>query len=204
MNYYFDVKLNFQEKLYKYFEWDTDDKVVNINKIAIIKINFSDFLKLYSGKVLIEKNLYDSIIVPDFFDKRYNHAAIFTDTNNSIVVAFDETMQSKLYSSLSFNDELNIQKVSHRLKKEIVKFDLLESFKSSDITRHDEKINCKVNKEIDSLIKAEKYSKLRYWHNTLFKSNESDINIIIDVLKKLSIEKKSILYEKISYSFKEV
>ena len=56
MDYIYDIVLNFQNNYYDFYEWRSTDKIINIKKILIYKVNNKDYLDLKYNDVIIDKN----------------------------------------------------------------------------------------------------------------------------------------------------
>ena len=56
MEYVYDIVLNFQKEYYEFYEWKSSDKIINIKKIPIYKINTKDYLNIKNNEVTIDKN----------------------------------------------------------------------------------------------------------------------------------------------------
>ena len=54
MQYYYDVLGNFSEYILKFYEWESNDDIVNIKKIPFIKISKEDMRVLLSYSVILE------------------------------------------------------------------------------------------------------------------------------------------------------
>ena len=57
MDYIYDIVLNFQNKYYDFYEWKKTDKLINIKKILVYKVNNKDYLDLKYNDVIIDKNI---------------------------------------------------------------------------------------------------------------------------------------------------
>ena len=55
MDYIYDIILNFQDNYYEFYEWQVQDKIINVKKIIIYKINNEDYLNLKYNEVIIDK-----------------------------------------------------------------------------------------------------------------------------------------------------
>ena len=53
MNYIYDIVLNFQDNYYQFFEWNRKDKIKNISKIVVYRVNDQDLYNLKYNQVTI-------------------------------------------------------------------------------------------------------------------------------------------------------
>lgn len=56
MDYVYDIVLNFQNKYYDFYEWQKNDKIINIKRLPIYKITNKDYLNLKYNDVTIDVN----------------------------------------------------------------------------------------------------------------------------------------------------
>lgn len=205
MNYYYDVKLNFLSELYNFYEWDELDNIMDVQKIPIVKISFNDFLKFYTNKIKIELDFLEKIKNKTIIKNGLlEYACIFTDTNNAIGVLFNESGESILFSSLSYNDELNIEEVGYKLKKEKINYSVVESNIVSKSLRFENKIKSMVKNEIENMIENKNYSKLKYIYNVVNKINEKNLDLIIENLNNIKDNELLNFYEIMNFNTKNV
>ena len=56
MDYIYDIVLNFQNNYYDFYEWQKEDKIINIKKIPIYKISTKEYIDIKNYQTIIEKN----------------------------------------------------------------------------------------------------------------------------------------------------
>ena len=56
MEYIYDIVLNFQKTYYDFYEWNRADKIINIKKIPIYKIDVNDYLNIKKNEVTINRD----------------------------------------------------------------------------------------------------------------------------------------------------
>ena len=54
MDYVYDIVLDFQNEYYDFYEWQTNDKIINIKKVPIYKVTNRDYLNIKNHDVTIE------------------------------------------------------------------------------------------------------------------------------------------------------
>ena len=52
MNYIYDIILNFQERIYDFYEWNKTDVITHIRKIPVFKISSKDLYNIENYNVL--------------------------------------------------------------------------------------------------------------------------------------------------------
>ena len=53
MDYIYDIVLNFQNNYYDFYEWKSTDKVINIKKILVYKVNNQEYLNLKYNEIIL-------------------------------------------------------------------------------------------------------------------------------------------------------
>ena len=61
MNYIYDIVLNFLENYYQFFEWNRNDKIKNISKIAVYHIKDDDLINLTYNKVTLGNDFLEKL-----------------------------------------------------------------------------------------------------------------------------------------------
>jgi hypothetical protein len=62
MKYIYDIILNFNERLYEFYEWKDNDDVEYIKRIPIFKVSNDVFSDLKSNKVLVTNEFIERVI----------------------------------------------------------------------------------------------------------------------------------------------
>ena len=180
MNFYYEIKLNFNDQLLEFYEWNSDDKLDLIKKIPLIKIKSNifkdiclydfkvnqDFLELINGRTTCKDN------------SRIENACIFCDTKNCIAVEFDNQGKSIARSCLMLEDENNICEISYSLKSRNINIEKLNKLHLSNEFRQEIKIKQIITKEILELYKNNNINKLKYLYYEWFGEIESNKEII--------------------------
>ena len=63
MEYIYDILLNFQKDYCDFFEWQPSDKIINIKKIKLYKINNKDYLSLKYNNIILDTNIFDNQVL---------------------------------------------------------------------------------------------------------------------------------------------
>ena len=58
----YDIKLNFSNDYFDFFEWRLDDKIINVKKIKLYKVSSKDYLILKYNDVIVD-NKFDKMIL---------------------------------------------------------------------------------------------------------------------------------------------
>jgi len=191
MNYYYDLTLNFNvNNLYKFYEWELSDGLVEIKKIPIKRVDEKTFLKIYK---------YNGIVLPSFLQTIKNkttykksgkinlisYACILTDTKFGIALLFNNKGRIISRSNLLLEDELNVIEIGYSLKKENVLFEKDDEIISSNYLRQEKKMIEKIKDEIDKAYQNNDESKLVYCYLEWFNKKNSNIK---QIYKKMIAE----------------
>lgn len=209
MNFYYDIKLNFLENNYYFYEWSNQDKVINIKKIPLFRIDFDVLQDMYKYNIKVNKEFLTLIDhKTKTNNKNIKYAALFGDRANAIALLFNEKGQTIKRSSLIFEDDLNINEILfsvHNTKLEYTKEGLLPLIKEARIN---EVVKEEILKEFASLFKTNNYPKISYLYNEWFNKEETNFDIIKETinnrLKEKITEKEYLIYQIIKSSYKKV
>ena len=192
MNYIYDIYLNLNKKLYDFFDWNRNDKLIHIKKIPILKIDKNIFKSLVSSKVKIEK---------DFLQKIHNkteiwninecipYCLLFTDSLNIIAIEFDSSGKSIKKSQLCIEEELEILEITNKIRENKLNIEILN--KESTILKTRKQLNDEnfINNELKNI----NNQKLSYIYFECFGEHEKNKNIILKKIK--SIKTNSDIYK---------
>lgn len=210
MNYYYDVLLNFQDIYYMFYEWDELDNIEFIKKIPLVhtdskvvsdmiskKLKITiDFLKQIENKTKLKQNKY------------LKYACIFSDGKNSIAVEFNDDGNIISKSSLSIEDELNINEFIYSINKMSIEYEKLEDDIFNNEIRQETKIKKILKLEINDMYKNKNYSKLKYiyleWFNELIDNIDLMYKNMLNKLNKELTDKEYYIYELLKISYNNV
>lgn len=194
MNYIYDIYLNFSKTLYDFFDWNKNDKIVHIKKIPIFKISNSNLQKIISHDVKIDLKLLNEISNKTEswnYNLEYKTCAIFTDGDDIIAVQFDSLGNSEKKSFLQIDEELEILNSIKKYKEVTISFKILSKTSVQFKTRK----QLSDDQFIDSELKNIDSEKLKFIYFECFNKKETNKNLIIKNIKKIS--KSSKTYKKL-------
>lgn len=189
MNYIYDVLLNFNEKIYDFYDWNLSDNVYHIRKIPIFKVNSNDLKKIYKNEVEFEKSFYEKINnkTEIYFNKRIGYlryGCVFSDSVNAIALRFkNKTIEKSSMLLSEIEEACDIVKYlkDEEIPFKIIKVNTNEHYK----TRHDIELNSYLTKELNKL-KEDNVAKLKYIYYECFDKYEENSNkIILKINKEL-------------------
>ena len=208
MNYYYEIKLNFNDNIYYFYEWNENDKLENIKKIPVIKIKTKLLKNIITNDFKITNIFLEHISNKTTCknNSTIKNACIFCDTRNAIAIEFDDEGKSIARSFLLLEDENNVCDLSYSFKYYDLKIEILNKLKSNNSFRQEEQIRKIIIKEILELYQKDDINKLGYLYYEWFNLIENNKNIMIkNMSKDLEINIKNIHYKiyniiKLSYS----
>lgn len=195
MDYIYDIILNFQNDYYDFYEWKNKDKLTNVKKILVYKVNTEDYLNLKYNDITIDMQIFP----------KQSKMMLITNGEEVMGLLLDQTGKVVKKSSLLFEEAdevleeqeiLKFIKIKYlrnihkphihisRLEEEKLRF--LESFFSKiDITK-DEYLLKYIYYDI--YLKEEQNTSIIY--QDLKKLIQTNINQIYNSIKKITIELK--------------
>ncbi len=210
MNYFYDIKVNFdEEQLYEFYEWKKKDNIERIKKIPLNLVSSKTMKDFLSYNIVVEKSFLEKIInkTENYNGEKIKYASIFADSKTSLVVEFNEEGKSMFKSKLLLNDDLNIIEIVHNLNKTILKYSIEKQKKVLRTTlRQETEIKKVLNLEIDTLYEKKDVLKLKYLYYEWLNEKNNDIDKIYKILKeklKEDLTKRTFeIYEIIKLSYK--
>ena len=197
MNYYYDLKLNFQKNNCLFYEWSNIDKIEVIKKIPIIHISTNVMEDILSNKIVIDMTTINN-----------KDLVLFVSKNNAIALKFSLDGNEMYRSQLLLEDEANVIEVSGKFNNYDIKYKVLEPIKYNAIPRKELIIKDVIKKEIKYLLDNKDYKKLDYLYMEWFDKRCNNYNLIEnDINTKLSNgigNKELSIYNLIILSYKKV
>ena len=211
MNYIFDVCLNFNKKLYNFYEWNNEDEVLYFLKIPVFKIEeelIDDFIN-HDIKVdsIFLKKIYNK---SQMYFKKSNmtndYSCIITTSRKTIALNFDKNGIVIGKSYLSLEEENEVIEFSKFIKYSLINYKIIRknSVKKIYLTRKEkEDISC-IKNYLNDLEKNKKDEELKYLYYEIFNKKEKNIKNIKNKLEYtllISDRKREKLSEIIKYVY---
>ncbi len=197
--YLCDIKVNFNKKFYDFFDWNKNDKIINLKKVPLY---YTDNLEnVIYNKVKFEPEFLNKIKDETIsLNNRYNYVCILTNKTKFVAVNLNKNGLLKEISDINILDDIELNNDLINQKIKVVKYELLNKTKSIKfLTRNEEKIKNFLDKKINITTNHEQ---LKYLYLEEFNKKENDINVIVKDLKKLLINSWDENYIKIYNFFK--
>lgn len=181
MQYYYDVLGNFSEYILKFYEWESDDDIVNIKKIPFIKISKEDMRVLLSYSVILEMES----IVRNSKDK--TNYLLFSTGCDALMVELNQDGKIIYYSSLLIEDELEVNELAHNMNTIKLKFKVLDKIKSLSDYRQGEKAKNLIVHELKKIRDNDNKDECLYYYYEWFHVSTDDYD---KAIKKMFLEIK--------------
>ena len=192
MNYIYDIYLNLNEKLYDFFDWNKNDKLLHIKKIPLIKINEKKLKTIINNQIEIDnKTLFQLYNKTEIWNinKKINYCALFVDGNNIIAVEFNKNGKSIKKSFMCIDEELELLESIDKINEKKFDFKILK--KENMFLKTRKQIN--EEKFIYEEIKNMDENRLNYIYFECFGKKENNKKNILNNIEKL--QKNSKIYK---------
>ncbi len=204
MNYIYDIILNFTDTnfYYDFYEWKQDDKLINIKKIPIFKVDKKTINDFINNSIKVDKKFLKTIEGKSIQLKKdkYDYLCLLSNTEKTIGVDFDNNGKLIYISSMLIdeeNDANNLAKklINHKIiykknKKNKINYTML---------REDYIKKIFIERKIKNIYNNKSFNELKYLYFEIFNKIGDDYNSmykdIIDSLNSYADEKYNSLYE---------
>ena len=184
MDYIYDIILNFQKEYYEFYEWQPTDKIINVKKIPIYKINSQDYLNIKNNSVTIMKNTLNKT------------SKIFLLTNDIEVMGILINNDGKVIkkSSLLLDESDEILEDKDYIKKINIKYKINKQNKIDYISRLKKEKNKYLSKYFNSIDKIKDEYFLKYLYYDIYNKDEKDIDKVYNKLLLLAQKEPTEMY----------
>lgn len=198
MNYIYDIILNFNEEFYDFYEWKSNDNVINVRKIPVLKVDENTYVSLRNNKVQVSMETIDSLKKNfSLYNEKIEGNIICLITNG--MSAFGVMLNNNGYlikrSSMLFDEEEEVIDESENIKEVKIDFIKNEKQKSNNISRIVKEKQKFIKDYISSL---DDELTLKYIYYDYFEKEENKNNIKEILLSEINSEwnsKLSKLYD---------
>ena len=210
MTYVYDLILNFNDELYDFYEWNTDDNLYHIKRINLIKINSKAYNDIIDNKVKLNDELLLSIFNKcEYIDNRkiltIPYAILLSDSYRVMAIILDMNGNIIKYSSLLLDEEEEVLDVTERLGVLKLDYKIKEKKIKNNLTRYENNILKYIRKDLIKSYKEKNINKLKYLYYEYFNRHCDDIdniyNSLMNELNEYNV-KHSNLYNLIKLSLK--
>lgn len=193
MEYIYDIVLNFQDNYYDFYEWQKKDKIINIKKIPIYKINNKDYLNIKNNKVTINKESLP----------KTNNMFLLTSGIEIIAILINNKGRILKKSSLIFEESDDILEDKDKIKVINIKYKIDKKNPTNINSRIEQEKIKFINKFFKNIDKRKDEYLLKYLYYEIY-NKEEDIDIIYNKLLALSKNDINKIYNSIQTLNKEL
>lgn len=194
MIYIYDLTLNFNDRLYDFYDWKETDNITHYRKIPLIKLSDKKYDKFLNNKVVVDEELLS--LVRDKAQqykgrmlKTVKYAFVLTNGFDAFAVMLDDGGTSVKKSKLVIGEELEVIDLANNLKVKDVSFNIVckDNFVNK-FTRDEEVIiNGVVSKINDHKDNLELLKYLYYeWNNKIYVGKSCYDDLIKDITSQYS------------------
>lgn len=194
MIYIYDLTLNFNDRLYDFYDWKETDNITHYRKIPLIKLSDKKYDKFLNNKVVVDEELLS--LVRDKAQqykgrmlKTVKYAFVLTNGFDAFAVMLDDGGTSVKKSKLVIGEELEVIDLANNLKVKDVSFNIVckDNFVNK-FTRDEEVIiNDVVSKINDHKDNLELLKYLYYeWNNKIYVGKSCYDDLIKDITSQYS------------------
>lgn len=194
MIYIYDLTLNFNDRLYDFYDWKETDNITHYRKIPLIKLSDKKYDKFLNNKVQVGEELLS--LVRDKAQqykgrmlKTVKYAFVLTNGFDAFAVMLDDGGTSVKKSKLVIGEELEVIDLANNLKVKDVSFNIVckDNFVNK-FTRDEEVIiNGVVSKINDHKDNLELLKYLYYeWNNKTYAGKSCYDDLIKDITSQYS------------------
>lgn len=173
MTYIYDIYLNFQKEIIEFFEWEKEDKIINIKKIPLYKITTKELKKIihYKCKIFNINEIENKTIIKgkDSFIKQ---CCLLTDGEEVLAIRLNKNKEIYKYSKLLLDEEQEVREISKLINATNLKLDLLCRKNINFFTSKNKK---EEEKNIINFLYLINKEKLKYIHYEYFKNIKGNL-----------------------------
>lgn len=173
MDYINDLILNFNDcrDLFEFYEWSNKDKILNVDKIPVMRISKSQMNNILKKRIRLNKTFLNKIknktIISEYTTLKY--CLLVTDLNRVIALKFDDSGEVVESSSLLFDEEDAVIDECFNFKEENLDYDVVETYEDkSFLTRQEKMMRDKLLIKLRNLYENKVYDEIDYLYEELF------------------------------------
>ena len=187
MEYIYDIVLNFRDNYYDFYEWQKKDRIINIKRLPIYKVNNKDYLNIKYNKVIIEKDTLP----------KNNKMFLITSGIEVMGLLIDNNGKVLKKSSLIFEESDDILEDKEEIKLINIKYKIIKKNKINTLSRLTQEKIKYTNNYLKKLDKEKDKYLLKYLYYEIYDKEENNIDIIYNELLKLAKDNINKIYSSI-------
>jgi len=201
MKYIYDILLNLsKDNLFEFYEWKTNDYIMHIKKIPIIRVDDKTLFDVVNKNIKIKEefllrfeNLFETYTKENY--KKYKALVLFSNCKKTIAVNFNSKKISSEKSSLLIDEEIEANEFAKEISLTKLKYEVLNMNDKSLLTREEKEKNKFLIVEIEKMKRKKEFEKLKYFYFEFANEKLENIDLIYEKFKKNLQTKWSINHE---------
>lgn len=186
MKYIYDIYLNFQKKLYEFYDWNKNDKIYHIRRIPAIKVDYKTLKDIILNDVEFILDNLDLENKCEYYEgksiKKFKFCFLITDGKNIISININD--KEVLKSKLLLFEEDDVARELKGLDKIKLEYKIIKKIDDmTSLTRKENKIYINIIEYIDNLYKNKEMEKIKYLYYECFNIKEDDMKKIVSEFK---------------------
>jgi len=179
MNYIYNIKVNMQNSLLNFYEWNNDDNIEIINKLPLVVVKDKDYINILNMCIKLDK--------PELIKfELSNNMCIFTNLFDCVCVKFSNTGIVDKISKLTLVEEDDVLDEIRNKKVVDIKYSIINKNNNYNyLSRNENKILNSIINYIES--KKESNEIIDYLYYEWFKNKKSN-NKYEELLSSISKE----------------
>lgn len=190
MNYIYDIFVNFQKKLYDFYDWNINDNITHIRKIPTFKISNKEFDDLKKNVLKIDKPFLSKIYnkSEEFRQNetvKIKYTSVFSNGKEVIAIKFNKNGINYMKSTLAIDEQDDIIDIIKFQKETKLKYKIIKKHSEENFQTRFEIENKKfIINELNKIYNDKNYQKLNYIYLECFGKQEKNIDKAINKIKK--------------------
>ena len=169
MNYLYDIVLNFNDKnLYEYFDWDSEDYLINIKKVPFFKVDYKTIYDIYNYKVKINKAILKKINCIYYKKLNIDYIIVISNKEKTLGLGIDKDGNVLYKSCLTYEDEIYSNKLVESMKEKKITYKIIDKKIKNYVLRSESIKKSILYKEFKKRYYLKNYDVLRYFYLEVF------------------------------------
>lgn len=190
MNYVYDILLNFQKQFYDFYEWNSNDEIIHIRKIPIIKVSNNDFKTFQNSLIKFENNfIYKIYNKTERFSKakaiNLNYVFLVSNGKQTMALKLNKNGINTHISSLLLDEEEEISDIADDLELTNINYKVLKTYKRDIFkTRKESEIEKIIIQKLNEIYNNKELEKLNFLYLDCFNKEAENEDIAFKCLKQ--------------------
>ena len=190
MNYIYDIILNFQQEVYDFFDWNTNDNIYHIRKIPIIKINNKQLQEIKNNIVKFDQTILNQINLKSETFKQNNtsklkYTFIIATKNECLAIKLNKNGVKTKISTLLPNEQDDLVELIKIMKEIKLNYQIIKPQPTTPFKTTFEIENKNyIYNELNKIYKQNNFQKLNYLYLECFGKQTTNINDAYTKLKQ--------------------